>query len=444
MSLIRRVAPILTLFAAASPLIAQAPAPGPLSAAKHVSERYELYAPTQQDVDRARPYVERVIEGFGRAFGEPAPKVAVVLFDANPALAAFDEAPLARRGLATRTWLTEQASAQRSTDLVAAMQLGVVVGSAPEGAGVRVVVALPGDAAGVGLQPGDVIKSLNGTRVAKLGEFAGLFDALAVGAQAKLEVDRGGTVVQVAFAKNASSSLGRLAGPQQGGATRAGYGDVLTHETAHTLLDAYVQSRLGPPRGGAPVWHVPSWLHEAVAQLVEFPTAEARTPRRDMARQLLGSHKPLAELFTMPHPVSSLLAGPGGSVHPVPGGNSVMVRAGSPPPGASGSQPIGGNSIMVPSGSAAPGRSGAPSPGIISIAAPSGASAGFYPQALSVLEFLIDRAGPEILPRLAVGLASGKTVGQVLAEAKAPLPAEPAALEREWTAWMAAQPPAAQ
>ncbi|HLL82430.1 MAG TPA: PDZ domain-containing protein, partial [Longimicrobium sp.] len=266
MSLIRRAAPILTLIAAASPLVAQTP-PDPLSAAKHVTARYELYAPTQQDVDRARPYVERAIEGFGRAFGEPAPRVAVVLFDANPVLAAFDEAPLARRGLATRKWLTEQASAQRSTDLVAATPLGVVVGSAPGGAGVRVVAGLPGDAAGVGLQPGDVIKRLNGTAVATLGEFAGLFDALAVGAQAKLEVDRGGTIVQVAFAKNADSSLGRLSGPAQGirGAARPAYGDILAHETAHTLLDAYVQSRRGTPPVGD-VGRVPSWLHEAVAQ----------------------------------------------------------------------------------------------------------------------------------------------------------------------------------
>ena len=65
-------------------------------------------------------------------------------------------------------------------------------------------------------------------------------------------------------------------------------------------------------------------------------------------------------------------------------------------------------------------------------------------QALSVLEFLIARAGPEILPRLAVGLASGKTVGQVLAEAKAPLPTDPASLDREWAAWVAAPSPAAQ
>ncbi|HEX8321857.1 PDZ domain-containing protein [Longimicrobium sp.] len=423
MSFLRRAIPILSLLAAPAPLAGQTPAPDPLSAAKHVDERYELYAPTQQDVDRARPYVERAIEGFSRAFGEPAPRVAVVLFDANAALAAFDEAPLARRGLATRRWLTEQASAQRSTDLVAATPLGVVVGSAPGGAGVRVVAALPGGAAAVGLQPGDVIKSLNGTAVATLSEFAGLFDALAVGTQARLEVNRGGTVVQVAFAKHAGSNLGRLAGPAQQitGGTGATHGDVLTHETTHTLLDAYVQSRLGTPPGGT-VGRVPSWLHEAVAQFVEFPTAEARAPRRETARQLLGSHTPLAELFSMQHPMAALLAGPDGSVRPSAGGTSIMVRPGS----------------------AAPGGSAPQSTGIISIAAPSRASAGFYPQALSLLEFLIARAGPEILPRLAVGLASGKTVGQVLAEAKAPMPTEPAALEREWAAWVAAQAPAAQ
>jgi hypothetical protein len=414
MSILRRVAPTLTLLAAASPLMAQTPAPDPLSAAKHVHARYELYAPTQQEVDRARPHVERAIENFGRAFGEQAPRVAVVLFQSAPALAGFDDAPLARRGLATRRWLTEQASAQRPTDLVGAAQLGVILGSQPGGAGVRVAAALPGGAAGVGLQPGDVIRSVDGTAVATLGELAGLFDALAVGAPVKLEVNRGGSMVPVAFAKPAGPGLRRpSAAPAQqlGPGTRTAWGDVLAHETAHTLLDAYVQARVGSPPGS----RVPSWLHEAVAQLVEFPTAEARAPRRQAARQLLGSHTPLAELFTMAHPMAAMLQASQGT----------MVRSAAP---QGGSAPRMGEltSIAIPSSAAGP------------------ASAGFYPQALSVLEFLIDRAGSEIVPRLAVGLASGKTVGQVLAEAKAPLPADPAALEREWAAWMTAAAPAAQ
>jgi hypothetical protein len=414
MSLLGRAAPILTLLAAASPLMAQTPAPDPLSAAKHVTARYELYAPTQQDVDRARPHVERAIEDFGRAFGEPAPKLAVVLFPSNAALVGdFDEAPLARRGLATRRMLTEeshrQATTQRTAGLVGAM--GVVLGSAPGGAGVRVAGALQGPTAGVGvgLEPGDVIRSLNGTAVATLGEFVGRFDALAVGAPVKLEVTRGGSLVPVAFAKPAGSGLGRpLAAPAQQqeqrgpGGPLSGWGAVLAHETAHTLLDAYVQAKLGPhpPGKGS---RLAAWLHEAVAQLVEFPTAEARAPRRQAARQLLGSHTPLAELFTMAHPMSSVLQGGRG---PAP-------------------DPVGITSIALPRGS-------------------TGRLATFYPQAFSVLEFLIARAGHEIVPRLAVGLASGKTVGQVLAEAKAPLPAEPAALEREWAAWLTAQAPAAQ
>jgi hypothetical protein len=417
MSLFRRAAPILILFAAASPLIAQTP--DPLSAAKHVTARYELYAPTQQDVDRARPHVERAIEDFGRAFGEPAPKVAVVLFPSNAALGAFDEAPLARRGLATRRMLTEEAhreaTTQRTAGLVGAM--GVVLGSAPGGAGVRVAGALQGPTAavGVGLQPGDVILSLNGTAVATLAEFAGLFDALAVGAPVKLEVTRGGSMVPVAFAKPVGAELGRpLAAPAQQqelrgpGGPPSRWGAVLVHETAHTLLDAYVQAKLGPhPPGKA--GRVPSWLHEAVAQLVEFPTAEARAPRRVSARQLIGSHTPLAELFTMDHPMNALLG----------------RGQGSAPAGGGAPRPTGITSIALPPGTA-------------------GRLSTFYPQAFSVLEFLIARAGPQIVPRLAVGLASGKTVGQVLAEAKAPLPAEPAALEREWTAWVAAQAPAAQ
>jgi hypothetical protein len=412
MSLIRRVAPILTLFAAASPLIAQT-SPDPLAAAKHVSARYELYGPTQQDVDAARPHVERAIEEFGRAFGEPAPKVAVVLFPSNAALVgAFDDAPLTRRGLATRRMLTEeshrQATSQRTAGLVGAM--GVVLGSAPGGAGVRVTGTLQGPTAveGVGLAPGDVIRSLNGTAVATLGEFVGRFDALAAGTPVKLEVARGGSMVPVEFAKPAGSGLARpLTAPagqqeQRGpGGALSGWGAVLAHETAHTLLDAYVRAKLGPhPPGKGP--RLAAWLHEAVAQLVEFPTAEARAPRRAAARQLIGSHTPLAELFTMDHPMSALLQGGQGSAP----------------------DPVGVTSIALPRGAA--GRLGT-----------------FYPQAFSVLEFLIARAGPGIVPRLSLGLASGKTVGQVLAEAKAPLPTDPAALDREWAAWVA-QSPAAQ
>ncbi|HLL82431.1 MAG TPA: PDZ domain-containing protein, partial [Longimicrobium sp.] len=359
------------------------------------------------------PHVERAIEDFGRAIGEPAPKVAVVLFRSNAALVAgFDEAPLARRGLATRRMLTEeshrQATTQRTAGLVGAM--GVVLGSAPGGAGVRVAGVLQGPTAvvGVGLEPGDVIKSLNGAEVTTLAEFVGRFDALAVGAPVELEVTRGGSMVPLEFAKPAGS-LGRpLAAPAQQqeqrgpGGPLSGWGAVLAHETAHTLLDAYVRARLGPhPPATGP--RLAAWLHEAVAQLVEFPTAEARAPRRATARQLIGSHTPLAELFTMDHPMSALVQGGRGSAP----------------------DPVGVTSIALPRGSA-------------------GRLATFYPQAFSVLEFLIARAGPEIVPRLALGLASGKTVGQVLAEAKAPLPTDPAALEREWAAWVAAPGPAAQ
>ncbi|HEX8670352.1 MAG TPA: PDZ domain-containing protein [Longimicrobium sp.] len=409
MSLIRRAAPILALFAAASPLMAQTPA-DPLAAAKYVSARYELYAPTQQDVDAARPYVERAIEEFGRAFGEAAPKLAVVLFPSNAELGAFDDAPLARRGLATRRMLTEQGSAQRSSDFVGTMPLGVVLGSMQGGAGVRVAGVLQGPTPGVGLEPGDVIRSMNGAAVATLDELAGLLDGLAVGAPVTMEVNRRGAMVPVAFAKPAGLSLRRglaTLAQQQEQRPRSGWGATLTHETAHILLDAYVRAKLGPLPAGKP--RVPAWLHEAVAQLVELPTAEARAPRREMARQLLASHTPLAELFTMDHPMNALVGGAQGAV---PGGGSAP-------------RPSGITSIALPRGS-------------------SGRLASFYPQALSVLEFLIARAGPEIVPRLALGLAGGKTVGQVLAEAKAPLPTDPAALDREWAAWVAAQAPAAQ
>jgi hypothetical protein len=398
MSIFGHAARTLAVLALASPLAAQAPSP--LAGARHVDERYELYAPTPQDVERARPHVERALQGFRGAFGE-APRIAVVLFDRNPELAAFDDAPLAGRGLLTRRWLTERAMSGRTPDLVGATQLGVVLGAPPEGAGARAVAAIPGGGAGVGLRPGDVIRAVNGSAVAGLNDFLERFDALGVGAEVKLEVDRGGTATALSFAKPAGAAL-RRATAAPGERDPGQWGRTLTHEVAHTLLDAYVAARLGR---SARESRVPSWLHEAVAQRVEFPDAESRAPRLEVARRSLGSHIPLAELFTMDHPMAGVL----------------RAQSGTAAAGASPTRPAGITSIAVASGGT--GRPG---------------GGGFYPQALSVLEFLVARAGPEILPRLVLGLAGGQTVAQVLAEAKAPLPTDPAALEREWSAWASA------
>lgn len=400
MSLIRHAAHGLFAIAVASPLAAQAPTT--LPAARHAGESYELYAPTRQDVESARPHVERALQGFRGAFGE-APRIAVVLFDRNTELAAFDEGPLARRGLSTRRWLTERAMNERTADLVGAMQLGVVLGTPPGGTGARVAGAAPGGGTGVGLHPGDVIRGINGSAVAGLNDFLERFDALGVGAEVKLEVDRGGTATPLAFAKPAGPPLRRAtaaAAEQDPGR----WGRTLTHEVAHTLLDAYVAARLGSPAGPGGS-RVPSWLHEAVAQLVEFPDAESRAPRLEVARRSLGSHIPLGELFTMEHPMAGVLRA-----------DRVTSAAGASPP-----RPGGITSIAIASSG-----SGAPR------------GAGFYPQALSVLEFMVARAGPEIVPRLALGLAGGKTVAQVLAEANAPLPSDPAALERAWSEWATA------
>ncbi len=396
MSFIRHAAHGVFVLAVASPLAAQGPSP--LAGPRHVGETYELYAPTQQDVDNARPHVERALQGFRASFGQ-APKIAVVLFDRNPDLAAFDEAPLAARGLHTRRWLTERGS-QRAPDLVAAMQLGVVLGARQEGAAGARVVAVPGGGVSVGLQPGDVIRGINGVSVAALNDFLERYDAAAEGDEVKLEVDRGGTVTSVAFAKPAGPSLRRATSANLTQADPERWGRTLTHEVAHTLLDAYVA-----PAAKASGGRVPSWLHEAVAQRVELPDAQSRAPRLEAARRGLGSHIRLDSLFTMEHPVAGVLRNQGG-----------MMMQGAPP-----ARPGEVTSIVV----ASSGSSRRP-------------ESGFYPQALSVLEFLVARAGPEILPRLAVGLAGGKTVAQVLAEARAPLAGDPAALEREWAAWVTA------
>ncbi len=74
---------------------------------------------------------------------------------------------------------------------------------APQGGGVRLEEAPPGSLASrLGLQPGDVIRKVNGQSVASAGDLARLYQQFATTSLIQAEVQRGSTSVQLSYTVN--------------------------------------------------------------------------------------------------------------------------------------------------------------------------------------------------------------------------------------------------
>jgi general secretion pathway protein C len=70
----------------------------------------------------------------------------------------------------------------------------------PPGGGVRMEAAPPGSLASkLGLQPGDVLRKLNGQTVASPGDLARLYQQFATLSSVQVEVERGGNTVQLSY-----------------------------------------------------------------------------------------------------------------------------------------------------------------------------------------------------------------------------------------------------
>ncbi|CAN5876698.1 hypothetical protein BH23GEM5_BH23GEM5_11100 [soil metagenome] len=171
------------------------------------------------------------------------------------------------------------------------------------------------------------------------------------------------------------------------------------HEACHTFFFAHVEEMLsGSQRAGgiaasgsAHYGHpaVPDWFDEAVAVLCERPDQQER--RRRYMAQHLNERIPLADFFSMPHPVAEGRAATGGSTTAEDRTRSMMQ-------------------------------------------APSGRL--FYAQALSVVKFLAEQEGPAFVGQMARQLARGLPMSEVLKEARR-VPREMAALDAAWRAWVA-------
>ncbi|MBA4158214.1 MAG: hypothetical protein H0X65_12155 [Gemmatimonadetes bacterium] len=139
---------------------------------------------------------------------------------------------------------------------------------------------------------------------------------------------------------------------------------------------------------------MPDWFDEAVAVLCE--PEDMRAERREAMRRGVGSRRSLTDFFAMDYPAAG---------HTAPAGV----------------QPEAEQRSRRPRITITRGDTGEPDL--------------FYPQALSVAEFLIEREGPEVIGRLAEGFARELSVDDMLLQGRN-LPEDVNALEAEWLRWL--------
>jgi hypothetical protein len=182
----------------------------------------------------------------------------------------------------------------------------------------------------------------------------------------------------------------------------------LSHEAGHLFLKGWVDARTGRADSAvidsAAAGHygsalMPDWFDEAVATLCEFPALQAN--RRARLLDSLDQRIPLAELFTMAHPVAA-------------SEREMIERA-----------------MKQMGGGAKPGMLVLRGEGALL----SNRARMFYAESLTLAQFMIAREGPRFIRTIAEGLALQASMADILRDAEH-LPHDPAALEAEWVAWL--------
>jgi hypothetical protein len=409
----RKLSLLVLVFSAAacSASVSRPPAvPGPAQTPQRAAdsllrvdtEAYELYAPTERDLSEGRTDLEHAASQFRRYFGT-VPKIAVVLLSDPEQFSTFDPAPFEARGLAALPMLTtEGLSAAVASRVRTVGELATILVADPTTGSVVVrgvfQLAKP---AGVDLREGDTLRALNGQPVPSLRVWEEQWSAVPTGARVVVEGRRAGQPFRTEFARPESRVSGT---PSRAAEDPVAEARVLSHEACHIFLIAHLNQRLGRTRAqmaeasqtaraqsggsyGDPM--LPDWFDEATATLCETPTLQQK--RRTYAREHRAEMIPLARLFAMPHPNVA---------------------------GHTGTEAAPGARVTVGVGGQTPQRSM------------------FYPQVLTLAQFLAEREGPEFIGRMAESLARGRSMPEILRGARN-LPADLDSLQRVYAAWLA-------
>jgi|FaiFalFF_MnMetaG_3_1042247.scaffolds.fasta_scaffold07232_4 hypothetical protein len=387
--------------------------PRPDSMVSMTSERYELYAPTEEELTKAKEELDYAAEQFFRYFGEYPPKIAVVIFDSPEKMKAFDFTRFRAANIRVLPWISARflQSGEKTVSVIA--DLGVVLQPSPAGNGVKVLSVLPvGLPKGADLKAGDVIFELNGIPIKSLKQLEDLYGSLAAGSNVELGIQRGEQKMTTSFSKPSPKDSPRIQVQkldEKSPALQLEKARPLSHEAGHVFFMSYVDAKLGrtfsdekrPSLVNPEYGHdlIPDWFDEAVATLCEFPALQDL--RRKTMREKIDQRIPLSEFFTMEHPVAK--------------SQRELIRqvAEDQKTGSGAHIIIGGEELLSNRERA-----------IV-----------FYAQALTFSLFLAEKEGPDFIAQIARGLMTGQPMEEILRRAKS-VPQDLAALEKAWVEWL--------
>lgn len=410
-----------------SPLAAQtksADSVTPLTFYPVKTDRYELYATSEKDLNQARNELDNAIQQFRRYFTENPPKIGVVVADTPEQAQSYLE-QLKKAGLPALFHSYKAGpvggkimSPDGKGELLPA--LGLVVTEAESGKGVKLQEVLPvGVPQGADLKKDDVITAFNGQAVSNIDSFKALYEQVTAGSKIELKLLRGGQEITTSFNKPTASSVAMIGGPVGADNSR------LAQEAGTKFLEAYTETKLGKTLSDEEkAKYLPGWFVEGVASL--HASQSSQQARRTDLKQFLkdgASLIPLAELLKMSRLALATLQG-----QPVP----VQIGDGA---GANLTPDLNRPVLVTPASgqtlsgdqiSGQPAGSGPIKPGPEAL---------FGPEAASFAQFLVEKEGPKIIDRIAEGLRAGKTLPEILEGAKT-LPSDLNALDKAWQEWL--------
>lgn len=351
-----------------------------------VNKEFEVYAPRQADLARAVEPLEHAAREYKRYFGKDAPKIAVVLYDTSQQTLQYDEAEFRKRGMGL---LKLQAMDHIPPKVIRSTILSVLLRESPADKRLMMLVPYPeGPVAGIDLQRGDILLSVNKRPIRNVEDLKREMDKIAVGSPVTLVTERDGQKKNLRFNKPedkpdpSQETLWKII-------SRDGkfpvHRSIIAHEAMHTLMQAGLKT---------PV--IPAWYSEGLASLAEYP--EDLKQHRLRMKENVKDGSPIATLLKMLHPASY------GQVVPD------SQRPGAPAPGI----PV---TIRVNT---------------------TKAQDLFYEQSMTLLEFLAKTEGDRFVGRIGESLARGESMESVLKTARN-VPTDLAQLDAAWVKWLSQQ-----
>lgn len=352
-----------------------------------VKPGFEIYAPRQADLARAVEPLEHAAREYRRYFGKDAPKIAVVLYDTPQQTLKYDNAEFRKRGMGL---LKLHANDHIPPKFIRATTLSALLRESPADKRLMMLVPYPeGPVAGIDLQRGDIILSVNKQPIRNVEDFNQAMAKTTVGSPVTLVTERGGKRKELRFNKPEDK-----VDPSQETLMKSIFRDgkfpvhrsIIAHEAMHQLVSD------GLRIDGLSKF-LPAWFSEGIASLVEFP--DEREQSRKRMRKDLKTRIELPRLFTMLHPASS----------------GTIISSETP-----GSETF--NREL---------------PVVIETDIPEGEN--LYEQSMTLLEFLAKTEGERFVGRIGESLAQGESMNNILKTARKSS-GDLSSLDAAWVKWL--------